>query len=189
MLNASLNVECCRASGGVQARRAWSYLPEIHLRRVRRTPQESRSFDQGSNKVHIDKPLDRYATLEDRDEYTAANIFWVPQEARWAFLQGKAKQPTIGKLIDEAMVAIEPDNPSPKSVLPKDYARPALDKQQLGELIDLIAKIGLGDKANRSQDVLGRVYEYFLGQFASAEGKKGGPFYTARAASFWVSDS
>jgi type I restriction enzyme M protein len=133
-----------------------------------------------SNELYIDKPLDRYATLEDRDEYTAANIFWVPQEARWAFLQGKAKQPTIGKLIDDAMVAIERDNPSLKSVLPKDYARPALDKQQLGELIDLIAKIGLGDKANRSQDVLGRVYEYFLGQFASAEGKKGGQFYTAR---------
>jgi type I restriction enzyme M protein len=132
------------------------------------------------NELYIEKPLDRYATLEDRDEYTAANIFWVPQEARWAYLQGKAKQPTIGKLIDDAMVAIERDNPSLKSVLPKDYARPALDKQQLGELIDLIAKIGLGDKANRSQDVLGRVYEYFLGQFASAEGKKGGQFYTAR---------
>ena len=126
-----------------------------------------------SSELYIDKPPDRYTTLEDRDEYTAANIFWVPQEARWAFLQGKAKQPTIGKLIDDAMVAIERDNPSLKSVLPKDYARPALDKQQLGELIDLIAKKGLGDKANRSQDVLGRVYEYFLGQFASAEGKKG----------------
>jgi len=113
-----------------------------------------------ANELYIDKPTDRYATLEDRDEYTAANIFWVPQEARWAFLQGKAKQPTIGKLIDDAMVAIERDNPSLKSVLPKDYARPALDKQQLGELIDLIAKIGLGDKANRSQDVLGRLYEY-----------------------------
>ena len=124
--------------------------------------------------------MDRLATLEDRDEYTAANIFWVPQEARWAYLQAKAKQPTIGKLIDDAMVAIERDNPSLKSVLPKDYARPALDKQRLGELIDLIARIGLGDKANRSQDVLGRVYEYFLGQFASAEGKKGGQFYTAR---------
>ena len=133
-----------------------------------------------SSELYIEKPVDRYATLEDRDEYTAANIFWVPQEARWAYLQGKAKQPSIGKIIDDAMVAIERDNPSLKSVLPKDYARPALDKQQLGELIDLIAKIGLGDKANRSQDVLGRVYEYFLGQFASAEGKKGGQFYTAR---------
>ena len=133
-----------------------------------------------ANELYVEKSMDRYATLEDRDEYTAANIFWVPQEARWAFLQGRAKQPTIGKLIDDTMVAIERDNPSLKSVLPKDYARPALDKQQLGELIDLIAKVGLGDKANRSQDVLGRVYEYFLGQFASAEGKKGGQFYTAR---------
>ena len=133
-----------------------------------------------ANELYIYKPLDRYATLEDRDEYTAANIFWVPQEARWAYLQGKAKQPEIGKLIDDAMIAIEHDNPSLKGVLPKDYARPALDKQRLGELIDLIAKIGLGDKENRSQDVLGRVYEYFLGQFASAEGKKGGQFYTAR---------
>jgi type I restriction enzyme M protein len=133
-----------------------------------------------ANELYIDKPIDRLETLEDRDEYTAANIFWVPQEARWAYLQGKAKRPTIGRLIDDAMIAIERDNPSLKSVLPKDYARPALDKQQLGELIDLIAKIGLGDKANRSQDVLGRVYEYFLGQFASAEGKKGGQFYTAR---------
>jgi len=113
-----------------------------------------------ANELYIEKPSDRYATLEDRDEYTAANIFWVPQEARWAYLQGKAKQPEIGRLIDDAMVAIERDNPSLKGVLPKDYARPALDKQRLGELIDLIAKIGLGDKENRSQDVLGRVYEY-----------------------------
>jgi type I restriction enzyme M protein len=104
----------------------------------------------------------------------------VPQEARWSHLRGNAKQPTIGRTLDDAMVAIERDNPSLKNVLPKDYARPALDKQRLGELIDLIGTIGLGDKANRSQDILGRVYEYFLGQFASAEGKKGGQFYTAR---------
>jgi type I restriction enzyme M protein len=108
------------------------------------------------------------------------NIFWVPQEARWSHLRANAKQSTIGKTLDDAMVAIERDNPSLKGVLPKDYARPALDKQRLGELIDLIGTIGLGDKANRSQDILGRVYEYFLGQFASAEGKKGGQFYTAR---------
>ncbi len=133
-----------------------------------------------ASELYVEPGMNRYATLEDRDEYTAANIFWVPQEARWAYLQGKAKQPEIGKLIDDAMVAIERDNPSLKGVLPKDYARPALDKQRLGELIDLIARIGLGDKENRSQDVLGRVYEYFLGQFASAEGKKGGQFYTAR---------
>jgi type I restriction enzyme M protein len=108
------------------------------------------------------------------------NIFWVPKEARWSGLQGNAKQPTIGKFIDDAMVAIERDNPTLKGVLPKDYNRQALDKQRLGELIDLIGTIGLGDKENRSKDILGRVYEYFLSQFASAEGKKGGQFYTAR---------
>ncbi len=120
------------------------------------------------------------ADPEDPDEYRGENVFWVPKEARWPFLQAKAKQPTIGKLLDDAMVAIERDNPSLKGVLPKDYARPALDKQRLGELIDLIGTIGLGDKENRSKDILGRVYEYFLAQFASAEGKKGGQFYTPR---------
>ena len=120
------------------------------------------------------------ADPEDADEYRAENVFWVPQEARWSFLQSKAKQPTIGKLVDSAMVAIERDNPRLKGVLPKDYARPALDKHRLGELIDLIGTIGLGDAENRSKDILGRVYEYFLGQFASAEGKKGGQFYTPR---------
>lgn len=121
------------------------------------------------------------ADPEDPDEYRADNIFWVPKEARWGFLQGKAKQPTIGKLIDDAMVAIERDNPSLKGVLPKDYARPALDKQRLGELIDLIGNIALGDKENRSKDILGRVYEYFLSQFALAEGRNAGQFYTPRS--------
>lgn len=120
------------------------------------------------------------ADPEDPDEYRAYNIFWVPKEARWSHLQANAKQPTIGKIIDDAMVAIERDNKSLKGVLPKDYARPALDKQRLGELIDLIGTIGLGDKKNRSKDILGRVYEYFLSRFASAEGKKGGQFYTPR---------
>src|SRR5487761_187509 len=121
-----------------------------------------------------------YADPEDRDEYTAAHVFWVPKAARWTYLQNNAKQPTIGKFIDNAMEAIERDNPSLKGVLPKDYARPSLDKQRLGELIDLMGTIGLGDAENRSKDILGRVYEYFLGQFASAEGKKGGEFYTPR---------
>jgi type I restriction enzyme M protein len=121
-----------------------------------------------------------HADPEDRDEYTAENVFWVPKKARWLHLQANAKQPTIGKLIDDAMDEIEKANPSLKSVLPKDYNRPALDKDRLGELIDLIGTIGLGDKENRSRDILGRVYEYFLGQFASAEGKKGGEFYTPR---------
>ncbi len=118
---------------------------------------------------------------EDRDEYRAENIFWVPKEARWPYLQANAKQPTIGKLIDDAMVAIEKENISLKGVLSKDYARPSLDKQRLGELIDLIGTIGLGDKESRSKDILGRVYEYFLGKFASAEGKGGGEFYTPQS--------
>jgi type I restriction enzyme M protein len=120
------------------------------------------------------------ADPEDPDEYRAVNIFWVPQEARWSHLLANARQPTIGKLVDEAMLAIERDNSSLKGVLPKDYAHPRLDKQRLGQLIDLVGNIGLGDAANRSRDVLGRVYEYFLSQFASAEGKKGGQFYTPR---------
>jgi type I restriction enzyme M protein len=120
------------------------------------------------------------ADPEDQDEYTAENVFWVPPEARWTHLQDNAKQPTIGKLVDDAMVAIERDNPRLKGILPKEYARPALDKHRLGELIDLIGTIGLGDAENRSKDILGRVYEYFLTQFASAEGKNGGQFYTPR---------
>jgi len=129
---------------------------------------------------HVAEPKLLQEELEDRDAYAMANVFWVPRQARWSYLQERAKQPEIGKLIDEAMVAIEKENPSLKGVLPKDYARPALDKQRLGELIDLIGTIGLGDAENRSKDILGRVYEYFLSQFASKEGKKGGEFYTPR---------
>ena len=124
---------------------------------------------------------DSQADSEDKDEYLAENVFWVPKVARWEYLQKNAKQPTIGKTLDDAMDAIEKDNPTLKGVLPKNYARPALDKQRIGELIDLIGTIGLGDKENRSKDILGRVYEYFLGQFADAEGKKGGQFYTPRS--------
>ena len=93
---------------------------------------------------YVREPQERYEVMEDPDEYMAANVFWVPKEARWDFLQKNAKQPTIGKLVDDAMDAIEKDNPSLKGVLPKDYARPSLDKQRLGELIDLIGTIGLG---------------------------------------------
>jgi type I restriction enzyme M protein len=150
------------------------------------------------------------ANAEDPDEYKAENVFWVPADARWSHLQSNAKQPTIGKIVDDAMVAIERDNPRLKGVLPKDYARPGLDKHRLGELIDLIATIeliasnqpspqpsptgrgseddlpstsgrGVGDEGrttHRSVDLLGRVYEYFLTRFASAEGKNGGQFYT-----------
>ncbi len=104
----------------------------------------------------------------------------MPPEARWQHLKAQAKQPTIGKLVDDAMEGIERDNPALKGVLPKDYARPALDKARLGQLIDMISNIKVGDEEARSRDVLGRVYEYFLSQFASAEGKKGGEFYTPR---------
>jgi type I restriction enzyme M protein len=121
------------------------------------------------------------ADAEDPDEYRADNIFYVPKKARWDYLQKNAKQPTIGKLIDDAMDEIEKDNPGLKGVLPKNYAREGLDKQRLGELIDLIGTIGLGDKENRSKDILGRVYEYFIGRFADAEGKSGGQFYTPRS--------
>jgi type I restriction enzyme M protein len=119
--------------------------------------------------------------LEDRDEYAAENVFWVPQAARWSHLQANAKQPTIGKLIDEAMLAIEKENASLKGVLPKEYARPALNVVMLGELIDLISNIALGEAQDAARDVLGRVYEYFLGQFAGSEGKRGGEFYTPRS--------
>lgn len=118
---------------------------------------------------------------EDRDEYLADNVFWVPKEARWSHLRANAKRPEIGTLIDDAMRVIEKDNESLKGVLPKDYARPALNKVMLGELIDLISGIALGEEGSRSKDILGRVYEYFLGQFAGAEGKRGGEFYTPRS--------
>jgi type I restriction enzyme M protein len=140
----------------------------------------NQEIENPESELYVNNPDHRLATLEDRDEYVAANIFWVPIEARWQHLLANAKQPTIGKTLDDAMIAIERDNPSLKGVLPKDYARPALDKQRLGEVIDLIGNVGLGDKESRSKDILGRVYEYFLAQFASAEGKKGGQFYTPR---------
>jgi type I restriction enzyme M protein len=120
----------------------------------------------------------RYEAIEDPDEYRAENVFFVPETARWSYLQSRAKQPEIGKYIDDAMTTIEKENPILKGVLPKVYARPNLDKQSLGGLIDLIGTIALGDAEAKSKDVLGRVYEYFLGQFALAEGRKGGQFYT-----------
>ena len=121
------------------------------------------------------------ADPEDKDEYLAEKVFWVPKEARWQYLQDHAKQAEVGKIIDEAMESIEKENTSLKGVLPKDYARPALDKRRLGELIDLIGTIALGDEDSKKKDILGRVYEYFLGEFADAEGKKGGQFYTPRS--------
>ncbi len=122
------------------------------------------------------------ADPEDKEEYTAENIFFVPQEARWSFLQSRAKLPTIGTLVDEAMDLIEKGNPKElKGVLPKVYARQNLDPTSLGKLIDEVSKIALGDTKARSADILGHVFEYFLGEFALAEGKKGGQFYTPRS--------
>ncbi|MBF0144487.1 MAG: SAM-dependent DNA methyltransferase, partial [Magnetococcales bacterium] len=118
---------------------------------------------------------------EDPDEYLAENVFWVPREARWPHLRANARQPAIGKLIDEAMMAIEAVNASLKGVLPKDYARPALNKVMLGELIDLISGIALGEETGKARDLLGRVYEYFLAGFAGAEGQRGGEFYTPQS--------
>ncbi len=119
-----------------------------------------------------------YTDPEDRDEYLAHNIFWVPKEARWEYIQANASQPTIGQIIDQAMAAIERENSRLKGVLPKDYSRPTLDKVKLGEIVKMVGDIDL--KANKSgvRDPLGRVYEYFLGKFAAAEGKGGGEFYT-----------
>ena len=141
--------------------------------------------------IHAEIAKEKGADPEDRDEYISRNIFWVPKEARWEEFQTKAKlkeiklpdgkKGDIGGLIDAGMIAIEKENPSLKGVLPKDYARPSLDKTRLGELIDIISGIGLGDKESRSKDIIGRVYEYFLSRFASAEGKGGGEFYTPQS--------
>lgn len=128
--------------------------------------------------AELDAQRAQGADPEDPDEYRAQNIFWVPPEARWSYLKSMAPQPTIGQLVDDAMTAIERDNTTLKGVLPKDFARPGLDKQRLGQIINLVSDIALGAPADRSKDTLGRVYEYFLSRFASAEGKSGGQFYT-----------
>ncbi len=143
----------------------------------------SDTFEEHRAKLIAGKSEYADANPEDQDEYKAENVFWVPPAGRWKHLQDSAKLPTVGKIVDDAMVAIERDNPRLKGVLPKDYARPGLDKQRLGELIDVIATIELtaaseGEKTHRSVDLLGRVYEYFLTRFASAEGQNGGQFYT-----------
>lgn len=121
------------------------------------------------------------ADPEDRDEYKALNVFFVPKEARWDYLVAQAKSTTIGTIVDEAMDALEKENPSLKGVLPKVYARSNLDPKSLGELIDLIGNIAMNEVQERSADVLGHVFEYFLGEFALAEGKQGGQFYTPRS--------
>lgn len=137
----------------------------------------SDSFEEKHKELSEDKNSDP----EDRDEYLSVNVFWVPKNARWDFLKSNAKDPSIGTLVDDAMLAIEKENLTIKGVLPKDYARPALDKTRLGELIDLFSNIPLGDKHSRSKDILGRVYEYFLGKFAMKEGQNSGQYYTPRS--------
>ena len=137
----------------------------------------SDSFEEKYGQLSQDKNSDP----EDRDEYLSVNVFWVPKIARWKFLQSNAKDPSIGEYVDDAMLAIEKENNSIKGALPKDYARPGIDKTRLGELVDLLSGIGLADKEYRSKDVLGRVYEYFLGKFAIKEGHNSGQYYTPRS--------
>ena len=146
----------------------------------RRTFLEQATADETSE-YFINNPLRRPEIIESRDEYTAFNVFWVPAEARWGFLQDRAKQPEIGVLIDTAMDLIEAENPQLKGVLPKQFARAEIDKRLLGELVDLIGTIGFTKVDHGADDVLGRVYEYFLGQFASSEGKRAGEYYTPRS--------
>jgi type I restriction enzyme M protein len=141
----------------------------------------SDSFEELYDKLKEGKGEYDGADPEDQDEYRAQNIFWVPQNARWSFLHSRAKLPSIGTDLDEAMEIIEKENPTLKGILAKVFARPNLDKAALGELIDLISNTALGSEAAKSKDLLGRVYEYFLGEFANAEGKKGGQFYTPKS--------
>jgi type I restriction enzyme M protein len=141
----------------------------------------SDSFEELFSKLQKGEGVYDGADPEDKDEYKAENVFFVPPEARWSFLLAKAKQPDIGKFVDAAMDAIEKENASLKGVLPKVFARQNLDPASLGSLIDLVGNIALGDAKARSADVLGHVFEYFLGEFALAEGKQGGQFYTPRS--------
>lgn len=141
----------------------------------------SDSFEEVYRKIINKEKGFEGANPEDVDEYRAENVFFVPQTARWSYLLSRAKLPSIGKDIDDAMEAIEKENASLKGILPKIYALPNLHKPSLGELLDLVGRIALGDEASKSKDILGRVYEYFLGEFASLEGKKGGQFYTPKS--------
>lgn len=141
----------------------------------------SDAFEELYNKI-VNKEGDHaYDDPEDKLVYSAQYVFFVPKEARWSYLVSRAKLPSIGEDIDHAMDLIEKDNPKLKGVLPKQFASPKLDKMVLGDLVDLINNINLGSEAARMKDMLGVVYEYFLGQFALAEGRKGGQFYTPRS--------
>ena len=139
----------------------------------------SDAFEDAYAKLEAER--DQGADPEDPDEYRAQSIFWVPREARWQHLRDQARQPSIGRLVDDAMTAVERDNPALRDVLPKDYGRDALDKQRLGQVVDLVSNVKVGGVEAQANDVLGRVYEYFLEQFALAEGRKGGEFYTPRS--------
>ena len=134
-----------------------------------------------AKQIELEGLVSEGADPEDPDEYASENIFWVPERSRWEYIAANARSPDIGKKIDEAMIEIERENKSLKGTLSKDYARPSLDQVKLGEVVDLIGTISMSEDSNKSKDILGRVYEYFLGQFASAEGKKGGQFYTPRS--------
>ena len=140
----------------------------------------SDSFEAEHHKLQENK-ISFLSDPEDPDEYIHKNIFWVPLEARWSYLRDRAKLPSIGKDLDTAMEKIEKKNANLKGILPKVYAKPNLDRAALGGLIDLISNIALGKAAEQSRDILGKVYEYFLGEFALAEGKKGGQFYTPKS--------
>ena len=147
----------------------------------RRLWLEKATADPENTDYFVKNPERRGEIVEDRNEYTADNVFWVPADARWGYLQDRAKQPDIGVLIDHAMDLIEAENPQLKGVLPKSFARQEIDKRLLGELVDLIGSIGFTHVDHGTDDVLGRVYEYFLGGFASSEGKRAGEYYTPRS--------
>lgn len=153
------------------------YVSDAFEERRREIP---RLVADPSSDFYIEDPADRADVLEERDYYKLANVFWVPPAARWETLRNQAKQPEIGRLLDEALIAIEDANPTLKNILDKRFARTQIEPSRLGSLVDLISKIGFTSE-DKAKDVLGEVYEYFLGQFATAEGKKGGQFYTPRS--------
>ncbi len=144
----------------------------------RRLTDENDDYYLGAHALDGSDPEALNAELEDRDYYREVNVFWVPEVARWESIRAAAKQVDIGKRIDEALAAIEAENSKLKNILDKRFARVQLPDGKLGELVDLISTIGFGEDIGKARDLLGQVYEYFLGQFASAEGRRGGQFYT-----------
>jgi type I restriction enzyme M protein len=158
------------------------FLKYVSDRFEERRSAIEKALSDPDSEEYIPNPERRAPFIEDRDEYTSQNVFWVPADARWEYLQGRAKLSSIGQDIDAAMDIIEKENPSLRGVLPRNYGREGLDKRKLGELVDLIGSIGFTETDDHgADDVLGRVYEYFLGQFAREEGKRGGEFFTPRS--------